>query len=112
MPSLLQTDNWIIANLKHAGFYRVNYDLDNWRLLMQQLKSNHSLIDSTSRAQLIDDSFNLGRAEEIDQLEFFTLCEYLKFEQDPLVFAAAFSSFDYVADMLSIDFMASELFKV
>jgi flagellar biosynthesis regulator FlaF len=65
--------NWIIGNLKHSGFYRVNYDDKNWILLIDQLRQNHKAIEKTARAQLIDDSFNLGRAEIIDQLEFFKL---------------------------------------
>ena len=65
--------NWIIGNLKHSGFYRVNYDDKNWILLIDQLRQNHTAIEKTARAQLIDDSFNLGRAEIIDQLEFFKL---------------------------------------
>ena len=111
-PSLVANDNWIIGNLKHAGFYRVNYDSQNWNLLINQLKTNHTLIDSTSRAQLIDDSFNLGRADEIDQLDFFRLSEYLTKETDPLVFSAVFSCYDYVNEMLATDYLATDLFKV
>jgi hypothetical protein len=50
-----ETD-WVIGNIKHSGFYRVNYDLNNWNLLIKQLNNeNYTLIDETSRAQLIDD---------------------------------------------------------
>lgn len=73
VPSLSIDGNWIIGNLKHSGFYRVNYDDRTWILLIEQLRQNHSAIESTARAQLIDDSFNLGRAQLTDQLEFFKL---------------------------------------
>ena len=112
IPNGLDEKAWILANVKHAGFYRVNYDLNNWNLLIEQLNEDHTLIDSTSRAQLIDDSFNLGRAEKLDQLLYLILLNYLKKETDPLPFAAAFNGLDYIADMLSFDFESFEMFKV
>ena len=104
--------DWIIANVKHAGFYRVNYDTAGWKLLIEQLKSEHDLVESTSRAQLIDDSFNLGRAEIIEQLVYLDLLGYLVNEQDPLPFQAAFYGLDYLLDMLSSDFETLQLYKV
>ena len=73
----IDESTWIIANNKHAGYYRVNYDDENWHLLIQQLKTDHRLIDVIAKCQLIDDSFNLGRAEYIDQLVFLDLISYL-----------------------------------
>ena len=32
---------WYILNLRQAGFYRVNYDEENWKLLTQSLYNNH-----------------------------------------------------------------------
>ena len=80
MPSSVQRDSWLIGNLKHSGFFRVNYDQQNWDLLIKQLNENHLLIDPINRAQLLDDSFNLGRAEIVDQLLFLNITKYLKIE--------------------------------
>ena len=42
-------NSWIIGNVKHAGFYRVNYDENNWNLLIKQLnEDDFNLIDETS----------------------------------------------------------------
>ena len=38
-------DQWIIGNIKHSGFYRVNYDESNWNLLIKQLINDHNKID-------------------------------------------------------------------
>ena len=105
---------WIIGNLKHSGFYRVNYNKKNWKLLIDQLKTNHHLIDATSRAQLIDDSFNLGRAEIIDQLDYLEIISYLLKEDDPLPFLAAFNGLNYIDEMISSNEIGSDfnLFKV
>ena len=72
-----KADSWTLANVKHAGFYRVNYDQENWNLIIDQLKTNHSMIDFISRGQLLDDSFSLGRSELIDQTVFLSICQYL-----------------------------------
>lgn len=34
-------DEWILANINCTGFYRVNYDEENWNKLLMQLESNH-----------------------------------------------------------------------
>jgi hypothetical protein len=112
LPDGLDNKNWIIGNVKHAGFYRVNYDDKNWNLLVQQLQNDHEKIDPVNRATLIDDSFNLGKAELIDQLKFFELIKYLTKEEDPLPFEPAFYGLNSVAGLVSDDFYANSLFKV
>lgn len=51
-------DDWIYLNLNRTGYYRVNYDKTSWKKLIEK---SLTLSDIT-RAQLIDDSFNLARA--------------------------------------------------
>ena len=31
---------WVKANVNQSGFYRVNYDIDNWYLLISHLKGD------------------------------------------------------------------------
>ena len=112
MNESLEESDWFIANLKHAGFMRVNYDKKNWDLLIDQLKRDHNLIDKSSRASLLDDSFNLGRAEVIDQLTFMEMSLYLKNEIEPLPFIASFASFEYIYDMIVLDSQALQLLNV
>jgi aminopeptidase N len=98
--------NWIIANLKHSGFYRVNYDMDNWNALIATLNSvDFRLIDETSRSQLIDDSYNLGRAEYIEQPVFLRVISYLRnanneTTSDPYI--VALTGINYIRDMMSL----------
>ena len=55
--------NFIVANLNQAGFYRVNYDVENWMRISNYLRNYVTMtkIDEVSRGQLIDDAFNLAR---------------------------------------------------
>lgn len=37
---VLDTNDWMLANINMKGFYRVNYDSDNWERLLARLASN------------------------------------------------------------------------
>ncbi|KAJ8417583.1 hypothetical protein AAFF_G00224260 [Aldrovandia affinis] len=53
-------NEWILANVNYTGYYRVNYNPENWEKLLQQLETDHQKIPTLSRAQLIDDAFKLA----------------------------------------------------
>ena len=112
LPETFKNNSWVLANIKQAGYYRVNYNNENWQLLIKQLQQNHTVIDSLSRAQLIDDSFNLGRAEIIKQNVFFQIIDYLINETDPLPFKAAINGLKFIDNMFSSDYFIYEAFKV
>ena len=97
----VSNSEWIIGNIKHSGFYRVNYDQENWKLLIAQLENNFSGINEVNRAQLLDDSFNLGRAEIINQTVFLEISKYLAAETEYIPWEAAVFGFSYINDMLA-----------
>ncbi|XP_058272562.1 thyrotropin-releasing hormone-degrading ectoenzyme-like [Hemibagrus wyckioides] len=37
-------ETWLLGNINQTGYFRVNYDLHNWRLLIQQLMINPTII--------------------------------------------------------------------
>ena len=108
----IKSDDWIIGNIQHAGWYRVNYDKQNWMLLINQLNDDHEQLDTNARAQLLDDSFNLGRAELIEQTVFLDISKYLSKETSPLVFSPAFSGFSKISSLIVNEYETFELFKV
>lgn len=62
MPFHVSSDDWIIFNIQHIWYYRVNYDEDNWRMITYYLNSKHfQKIRRVNRAALIDDAFNQSR---------------------------------------------------
>ena len=55
-----------LLNVKATGYYRVNYDAENWKLLKQLLLTDANSTEAVTRAQLVDDSFALARAGRLD----------------------------------------------
>ncbi|XP_077090151.1 thyrotropin-releasing hormone-degrading ectoenzyme-like [Siphateles boraxobius] len=82
-------ETWLLGNINQTGYFRVNYDLHNWRLLIQQLMSNPKIISVGNRAGLIDDVFNLARAGYLPQNVPLQMISYLSQESEFLPWHAA-----------------------
>lgn len=82
-------DDWVVLNIQESGYYRVNYDANLWKLLIDQLGSDEfDKIHLLNRAQLVDDSLNLARAEMISYEIPFSILGYLSQELDYIPWAA------------------------
>ncbi|XP_073803298.1 thyrotropin-releasing hormone-degrading ectoenzyme isoform X2 [Danio rerio] len=82
-------ETWLLGNINQTGYFRVNYDLHNWKLLIQQLMSNPTIISVGNRAGLIDDVFNLARAGYLPQNVPLQMISYLSQEPEFLPWHAA-----------------------
>ncbi len=51
----LTEHQWLLFNPGFIHFYRVNYDLHNWKLLTNQLSTNADVFDAATRAQIVSD---------------------------------------------------------
>lgn len=67
----------IIFNIDQIGYYRVNYDTNLWKNLINQLDKNHTKIPPLNRAALIDDAFNLAIIDKIPYEIVFDLLAYI-----------------------------------
>ncbi|CAL9682703.1 unnamed protein product [Knipowitschia caucasica] len=85
----IHENTWLLGNINQTGYFRVNYDLQNWKLLIQQLHSNPQVISVGNRAGLIDDAFNLARAGYLPQNIPLQLIGYLPEEPSFLPWHAA-----------------------
>lgn len=91
------SNDWIILNYRQTGFYRVNYDDVNWNLIISELnEGNYETIPVLNRAQLIDDAFNLARANKLSYKIPFRLIEYLKVETDYIPWMAAMNALSHI----------------
>ncbi|XP_029104716.1 thyrotropin-releasing hormone-degrading ectoenzyme-like [Scleropages formosus] len=87
--SLMDEGMWLLGNINQTGYFRVNYDLENWRLLINQLMKNPAIISVGNRAGLIDDVFNLARAGYLPQNIPLEIICYLPQEREFLPWHAA-----------------------
>lgn len=95
IPSALPTD-WLLINKRQTGYYRVKYDLRNYQLLSEQLRSDPDRIHLTSRSQLIDDAFDLARTERLGYDVVFELIKYLEHEVEYVPWASTFRGLELV----------------
>ncbi|XP_050971956.1 aminopeptidase N isoform X2 [Labeo rohita] len=93
-PMKTDTD-WILANLNVTGYYRVNYDPQNWERLLKQLTSDHKVIPVLNRGQIIDDAFNLARAEIINITLALGTTKYLSEEMEYIPWESAIRNLEY-----------------
>lgn len=82
------------------GYYRVNYDEANWRLISDQLHKDHRVISVLSRAQLLDDSLNIARTGSLPYSIPFELSSYLRTERDFTPWSSALTAFNYLDKIL------------
>ncbi|KAM6076076.1 glutamyl aminopeptidase [Chlamydotis macqueenii] len=64
------SNTFVNINPDHIGFYRVNYDSQNWAMLSALLISNHKGFSAADRAGILDDAFSLARLLRASVLDF------------------------------------------
>lgn len=93
-------EDWYIINKQQTGYYRINYDENNWNKLIDALKSeSRTSIHNINRAQLVDDAFNFARSGDMSYVRLFDLLQYLPEEDDYLAWNAANSGYSYLNRM-------------
>ncbi|XP_041794551.1 aminopeptidase Ey [Chelmon rostratus] len=91
---------WVLANINVTGYYRVNYDDENWEQLLAQLNSEHQVIPVINRAQLVDDAFNLARAQLVSTILALRTTSYLSMEMEYMPWQSALDNLHYYDLML------------
>lgn len=97
LPSSTQ---WFIANVQQVGFYKVNYDEQNWKLLIDQLMNNHEKIDVMNRAQALDDILDLARAGFVDYGLALNATQYLSKEESYIAWSPIGANLAFISRML------------
>ncbi|XP_006618740.2 aminopeptidase N-like [Apis dorsata] len=99
----------IIFNALQTGYYRVNYDKENWKLLNDYLNSsNYTKLSPITRAQLIDDALNLARVNQLSYDVALNLTLYLHKEVDYMPWQTTFRNLNF----LNIMMRASEHYQM
>ncbi|XP_068175722.1 aminopeptidase Ey-like isoform X1 [Antennarius striatus] len=92
---ILGINDWLVANIDMKGFYRVNYDSENWDRLLAKLSSRHQDIPIINRMQIIDDAFNLARAKMVNTTLALMTTKFLNKEFEYMPWQAASRNLDY-----------------
>ncbi|XP_007516437.1 aminopeptidase N [Erinaceus europaeus] len=95
--SLFQTaaDEWVLLNINVTGYFRVNYDQNNWRKIQTQLQSNLKVIPVINRAQIIHDAFTLASAGTVPVTLALSNTLFLSQELEYMPWQAALDSLSY-----------------
>nr|XP_034185422.1 aminopeptidase N-like [Osmia lignaria] len=97
----IDTKEWILFNKLHSGYYRVNYDEENWKKLDSYLKTNdYANIPPINRAQLIDDVFSLAQADYLDYTTALSLTNYLNKEVDYVPWSSTIRNLNFLNNMM------------
>ncbi|NXK10781.1 AMPN Aminopeptidase, partial [Herpetotheres cachinnans] len=91
----VSSPSWLLLNLNVSGYFRVNYNKENWDQLLSQLSTNHEIIPVINRAQIIDDAFNLARAKYINVTLALSTTRFLSQETEYLPWQAALNNLRY-----------------
>ncbi|XP_029155978.1 aminopeptidase N-like, partial [Nylanderia fulva] len=96
-------DGWIIFNIQQIGYYRVNYDEENWQRITNYLHShNYKKIHVLNRAQIIDDAFNLMIAGHLRSYIFWNITSYLHQEEDYIAWYPMFKALEYICSSFPV----------
>ncbi|XP_015127586.1 putative aminopeptidase-2 [Diachasma alloeum] len=97
LPDL--ADEWFLINVEQKGFYRVNYDPDNWSRIFIALHSkNFGGIHAINRGQIINDLLNLARADATDYDTALKSTLYLMNEVHNSPWEAFFSGIAFLSE--------------
>uniref|UniRef100_A0A4W3K4Z7 Aminopeptidase n=1 Tax=Callorhinchus milii TaxID=7868 RepID=A0A4W3K4Z7_CALMI len=84
-------NQWILANINVTGYYRVNYDENNWKNLLSQLEKDH-------KVSVICSLFRL--ADYRKTTDALNTTKYLTAEIEYIPWQAAFDNLYYITLML------------
>ncbi|XP_064629181.1 aminopeptidase N-like [Lineus longissimus] len=91
---------WILGNHGMKGYYIVNYDESNWKLLAEQLIKDHTVIPPINRAEIIYDTVLLVKSGELHVSKSLELARYLKNEKDSNPWTAFINAIERYGDKL------------
>ncbi|XP_063053538.1 alanyl (membrane) aminopeptidase-like b [Engraulis encrasicolus] len=91
----LISEKWVLVNPNCVGYYRVNYNLENWQRLTAQLMTKRQAIPAINRGQIIDDAFNLARADYLDVAVALNTTRYLHKETEYIPWQSALNNLNF-----------------
>lgn len=91
------------------GYFRVNYDKENWNLIKDQLLTAPEEIHPINRAQIMDDSFTFALDEKLSFSLAINILAYLKYERDPLPWYTALQKLQHLFTQYEVTSVGGDL---
>lgn len=89
--------DWLIINNEQTGFYRVQYDNQNYRLIADELSNgDFTKFKITTRSSLISDVFDFAYTERLNYTVVFDIIKYLEHELEYVPWSSAFTGLNNV----------------
>ncbi|XP_029666443.1 aminopeptidase N-like [Formica exsecta] len=96
-------NDWFIINLQQIGYYRVNYDTENWKRIAKYLNSTeYTKIHVLNRAQIIDDAYHFLTTRQINSSVFWEITNYLSRETDFIAWYPMIKAFEHMSSILPL----------
>ena len=95
-----QIANAVIVNVQQTGYYRVNYDEDNWNQIAAALTTNPYSIHRSNRGQIFNDLFSLAKVNLVPYRLALETTKSLLIDDDYIPWKSALNSFTYIRLML------------
>ncbi|XP_022919418.2 glutamyl aminopeptidase-like [Onthophagus taurus] len=87
---------WVKFNFKQIGMYRVNYEMNHWKTLIDNIHE----METADRAHLIEETFSLAESGRLSYEVPLSLSRYLVNEVQFVPWAAFFYSIKPVIDLM------------
>ncbi|KAH8417486.1 hypothetical protein KR222_000997, partial [Zaprionus bogoriensis] len=85
----LNSEEWLILNKQSTGYYRINYDTQNWQLIIDGLTTRPHKIHPRNRAQFISDLYRFSTSGRVPHATLLQLLTYLPQENQYAPWSAA-----------------------
>ncbi|XP_072767146.1 aminopeptidase N-like [Anoplolepis gracilipes] len=96
----LKDNGWVIFNLQQTGYYRVNYDPENWQKIAEYLNSaEYTKIHVLNRAKIIDDAFYFMINGQLNSFLFWNLTSYLGQETNYIAWYPMIKTFEHMSSI-------------
>ena len=88
----IESDDTELSDVISKGFYRVNYDVANWKLLAKALESSPERFSVINRVRLLDDAIALAFQRRLNIEVAVNMTRFLEKEEDHVVWIYAAES--------------------
>ncbi|XP_069676743.1 aminopeptidase N-like isoform X2 [Periplaneta americana] len=101
LSNLPGPESFIVVNPDEIGMFMVNYDQQNWGLLLEYLQSPDQQMPTATRAKLLHDAWNLAYGGELNIATALNMTLFLEHEQKLPVWEVTFTMISHLGRRVS-----------